>query len=346
MASETTRVVVLGTGQMGSGVMRMVLAKRDLELVGAFGRRADRAGLDIADAIGLSSPLGLLLDGDLATLLERTRPHVAVQATCSTLVDAEGEIATCVEHEVPVVSIAEELAWPWAASESWAARIDALAAAHGVGIIGTGVNPGFVLDLLVVALTAVCEDVEAITATRVNDLAPYGPTVVRSQGVGLSPEAFQAGLADGSVVGHIGFPQSIAMLAHALDWPIERVEETREPIISAVERSTPFVTVHPGQVAGCLHTATGYCNGAPVITLRHPQQIHPESEGIATGDSIELAGTPPVRVTTSPEIPGGIATVALAVNVIPRLLTARPGLRTMLDLPPAAALPREGIFRG
>jgi 4-hydroxy-tetrahydrodipicolinate reductase len=230
------------------------------------------------------------------------------------------------------------MAYPAARSPAIAAELHALAAAHDAAVVGTGVNPGFVLDLLVIALTGVCERVEAITATRVNDLSPYGPTVLREQGVGLTPEAFAAGLAAGTVVGHHGFPESIHMIAAAVGWDIERIEETRAPILARVERRTPFVTVAPGSAAGCLHTAVAYRDGRPAITLIHPQQVHPESEAAETGDAIEIAGTPQVRLSGRPEIAGGVATAALAVNIIPRLLAAPPGLHCMADLPVPAAM--------
>jgi 4-hydroxy-tetrahydrodipicolinate reductase len=257
-----------------------------------------------------------------------------------------------VRARVPVVSIAEEMVWPRAAAPALAARLDALARARGVAVLGTGVNPGFVLDLLVAALSGACARVDAIHARRVNDLSPYGPTVLSAQGVGLAPEAFRAGVAEGRVVGHVGFPQSIALLAAALGWEIERIEETREPIVSAVRRETPFAVVEAGQAAGCLHTAVAWRAGKPAITLVHPQQVRPELEGVETGDAIEIAGDPPIRLAGSPEIPGGAATIALAVNAIPRVLAAPPGLHTPLDLPVPTALrgawrrPRGGAERG
>ncbi len=334
---EAVRVVVLGTGEMGSGVARLVLEKRGLALVGAFARRASRAGLDLGTALGRDE-LGVGIETDLAGLLARARPHLAVQATCSRLADAEGELRACLDAGVNVISIAEEMAWPAASSPAFAARIDRLARERGVAVLGTGVNPGFVLDLLVVALSGVCASVESITARRVNDLSAYGPTVLRSQGVGLTPEAFRAGVADGSVVGHVGFPESLGMIAASLGWRLERIEESREPIVARARRVTPHVTVEPGRVAGCLHTASAYREGRLVISLIHPQQVRPEAEGVETGDFIEIEGTPPVRLSGTPEIPGGAATVALAVNMIPRVLAAPPGLRTMADLPVPAAI--------
>jgi 4-hydroxy-tetrahydrodipicolinate reductase len=195
-----------------------------------------------------------------------------------------------------------------------------------------------VLDVLVITLTAACADIQSITATRVNDLSPYGPTVLRSQGVGLTAAAFHQGLQNGTVVGHFGFCQSIHMIAGALGWPIERVEESREPIISTMPRATPFVTVRPGQVAGCVHKAIAYRGGKPVITLIHPQQIHPQLEGVETGDRIDIRGTPNVRFASRPEIPGGQGTIAVAVNMIPHVLNAPPGLHSMADLPVPAAM--------
>jgi 4-hydroxy-tetrahydrodipicolinate reductase len=337
-AGECIRVLVLGMGQMGSGIARLVLDKQGLELVGSCGHRAEHLSMDVGRAIGLDRDLGIRITADLDSTIQTTQPHVAIQTTCSRVADAAAEISPLVRHGIHVISIAEEMAFPACASPALADELNRLAIANKVSILGTGINPGFVLDLLAIALTGVCANVESIIAARVNDLSPYGPTVLRSQGVGLWPEEFHRGLKDGSVVGHIGFPQSIHMIAGTLGWEIARISESRDPIIARVPRETPFVKVAPGQVAGCLHTAIAYCKEKPVITLTHPQQIHPQLEGVETGDTIEICGIPNVHLAGSPEIPGGTATIALAVNMIPRVLNARPGLHTMAELPVPAAM--------
>lgn len=334
---DPIRLLVLGTGQMGSGIARLALNKLGLELVGACARREARAGTDLGPAIGLDHDLGLSIANDLGETIAATRPDVAIQATCSTLIEAKAEITTLLEHGVNVISIAEEMAFPACVSSEIADELHALAVKHDVSVLGTGINPGFVLDTLVLVLSGVCADVTSITATRVNDLSPYGPSVLSAQGVGLTVDSFHQGLRDHSVVGHIGFPQSIHMIAKALGWRIERIEEIREPIISKVRRRTEFVTVEPGHVAGCLHTAVAYKADNPVITLIHPQQVMPHLEGVNTGDSIEITGTPDIKLAGSPEIPGGQGTVAIAINSIPRVMAAAPGLHTMADLPVPAA---------
>jgi 4-hydroxy-tetrahydrodipicolinate reductase len=330
--------MVLGTGQMGCGIARLLLAKPGLELVAAYARRPERAGMDLARALGHDMDLDIRIDGDLDTAVARARPDVAIQATCSTLADAIEEISLAVRGGVRVISIAEEMAYPAALGAAPAASLHALALNHEVAVLGTGINPGFVFDLLVITLSGVCADIRSITARRVNDLAPFGPTVLASQGVGLTPDRFAEAVGAGTVVGHVGFSQSIHMTAAALGWDIERIEQERVPIVSKVRRETPFVTVEPGQVAGCLHSAVAYRDGAPVMTLVHPQQIHPHLEGVETGDTIEIAGTPDLCIAISPEIPGGQGTCALAVNMIPQVLNAAPGLYCMTDLPPPAAI--------
>jgi 4-hydroxy-tetrahydrodipicolinate reductase len=335
---EPIRVLVLGTGRMGSGIVRLVLEKDGLALAGAYGRRMEREGLDIGRAAGLDRDLGLGVMTDLAAAIDKTHPDVAIQATCSTVDDAMSEITTLLRHGVNVISIAEEMAWPAHRSPQAADELQRLAAANGVAVVGTGINPGFVLDTLIVTVTGVCADIESISAVRVNDLSGYGPTVLRSQGVGLWPAEFRDSVRNGSVVGHVGFPESLRLISAALGWEIERIEERREPIVSRVRRQTSLVTVEPGQVAGCLHTAIAWRDDTAIIRLEHPQQIRPELEGVETADTIEVRGTPDIRLIGRPELPGDIGTVAIAVNVIPRILNAAPGLHTMLDLPVSGAL--------
>ncbi len=338
MMPDALRVVVLGTGHMGCAISKLIRQKTGLELSGVYGRRPRPVPTDVGRAVGLGEEIGIHVSNDLDRLLTSTKPHVAIHATCSHLRHAIGEVRTLLRHGVNVISIAEEMAYPVRASPQLAGEIHRLALAHDVTVLGAGINPGFVLDLLVILLTGVCHHVESIAARRVNDLSPYGPTVLRSQGVGLTEKDFADGVDDGSIVGHVGFPQSMAMIADALGWRIDRIEESRAPIVAKTRREAPGVTVEPGLTAGCLHTARAYRDEKPVITLVHPQQVQPEREGVRTGDYIDITGEPDVHFAGSPEIPGGTGTAALAVNMIPRVLDAGPGLKTMAELPVPAAI--------
>jgi 2,4-diaminopentanoate dehydrogenase len=341
---QPIRIVQWGLGAMGSGIARLVLTKGGLELVGAISRRGELAGRDLGDVLGVGRHLGASVTDEPETVLDAARVDVVILASTSWARDQMPDLRRAIGAGVNCVSIAEELADVEAQSPELAAEIDALAKANGVSVVGTGVNPGFVLDLLVVTLTAGCHSVERVEASRVNDLSPYGASVMASQGVGLEPEAFRAGVADGSVVGHVGFPESIHMISQAIGLGVDRVEETREPIISSVRRETPHVTVEPGMVAGCEHVGVGFRDDLEVVRLVHPQQIHPEAEGQDTGDYIHVHGEPEVRMAIRPEIAGGQATIGTAVNVVPHLVAASPGLKRMIDLPVPAALMGETAY--
>lgn len=339
------RVVQWGLGAMGSGMARLMLEKEGLELVGGIDMRPDYVGKDLGEVLGAGRKLGVAVTNDPASVLDRAKVDLVVIATTSWTKEQMPDLKKILSAGINCISIAEEMSAPEAQSPALAAEIDALAKANGVSILGTGVNPGFVLDLLVVALSGVCHKVERIEASRVNDLSPYGPTVMKTQGVGTTPEQFAAGVADGSIVGHVGFPESIRMISEALGLGVTRIEESREPIVSKAYRETPHVKVQPGMVAGCAHVAVGYANDKPVVKLVHPQQIHPHLEGQGTGDYINVYGKPEIHLSTGPEIAGGIATMGVAVNMIPHVVAATPGLKSMCDLPVPAALMGESAYR-
>jgi len=335
------RVIQCGLGAMGSLMARIALEKRDLRLVGAVARRAELHGADLGAYLKDPRARGRKIYPDIATAARRTRADLVMTATGSLLAEELPILEAAIDAGLDVVSIAEELAYPAARSPAAAARLDRLARRKRVTVLGTGINPGFVLDLLIIALTGVCRRVESIYAERVNDLSPYGGMVMQTQGIGLTPAAFAQGLKAGTVLGHIGFQQSVAMIADALGVELDEVREERAPIIAAKERRGEHVTVAPGMVAGCRHTAKGLHKGRVVIELVHPQQIQPEAEGTRTRDRIVIKGQPGIDLRVEPELAGGIGTAALAVNMVPLVAAAAPGLVSMKDLP----VPRLAALR-
>lgn len=341
---EPIRILQWGLGAMGSGMARLILEKPGFQIVAAVDGRADYAGKDLGEVLGIGKTLGVKVANQFEKSLDE-KIDIAVLATTSWTREQMPDLRKIITAGINCISIAEEMSDPEAQSPELAAEIDALAREYGVAVLGTGVNPGFVLDLLVVTLSGGCHTVERIEAARVNDLSPYGPTVMKSQGVGTTPEAFAAGIADGSIVGHVGFPESIHMISEALGLGVDRIEQSREPIISKVYRETPHVIVQPGMVAGCAHIGVGYRGKQEVIRLVHPQQIHPQLEAQDTGDYINIYGKPEIHMAIKPEIAGGIATMGVAVNMIPHVVAATPGLKRMIDLPAPAALMGSSAYR-
>ncbi|QTA38718.1 NADP-binding protein [Thermosipho ferrireducens] len=325
------RIVSWGLGAMGKGIAKNIVESGYMKLVGAIDNNPALSGKDIGEILGTGN-CGVTIS-ETPDVIEKTNPDLVVIATSSFVKEVLPQIEYSIKSHANVITIAEEMAYPFDSHTEESLYIDSLARRYGVTVLGTGVNPGFVLDTLIISLTGVCNKVDKIVARRINDLSPFGKTVMETQGVGTTPEEFEEGLKSGKIVGHIGFPQSIMMIARALGWNIDRVEEERKPIISKVHRETPVVEVKPGMVAGCNHSAKAYIGNDVVIEMQHPQQIHPHLEGVETGDYIEIYGDPDIKLAIKPEIPGGKATIAIATNMIPIVIGAQSGLKCMADLP-------------
>ncbi len=171
------------------------------------------------------------------------------------------------------------MAYPQAQNPDLAAELDRIAKENGVTVLGTGINPGHIMDLLVVTMTGCMVDVEHIEAKRVNSLSPFGPAVMEEQGVGITVETFNAGVEDGSLAGHVGFHESVGMIADAIGWDVEKFEQQMKPIITDVDRKSPYGFAAAGDVAGVNMTGQGYVDGQVKIDMIHPQQIEPEMVG-------------------------------------------------------------------
>jgi len=341
------RVILWGLGAMGGGMAKLVAEKSGMKIVGALKRRENGVGKDLGDFLELGKKLDVIISNTPEEVIQKGVADVVVHATGSFTKEVFPELEMCMKAGMNVVTIAEEMAYPAAQEPELAEKLDVIARENGVSILGTGVNPGFVLDLLILTLTGGCLNVERIEASRINDLSPFGPTVMRTQGVGTTPDEFAKGIESGEIVGHIGFAESIGMIAKALGWELDEVKQTREAIISNTHRETPYVKVEPGMVAGCRHIGIGLKDGKELIQLIHPQQIRPEKEEIQTGDYIKIFGNPTIDMAIKPEIPGGLGTIAMAVNSIPLVVQAKPGLKTMLDIPvPVALMGKELELRG
>ena len=128
------------------------------------------------------------------------------------------------------------------------------------------------------------------------------------------------------------------MIADDIGWKVDKVTQSMETIMTDVARVAPYKTAKAGQTAGCAMKGNGYVDGDLKIEMDHPQQIEPEQVGIQTGDYVIIKGTPNINMVNSPEVPGGIGTIAMCVNTVPLIINARPGLHTMIDLPVPRAI--------
>lgn len=339
------KVALWGFGAMGRGIASMIMKKEGIEIIGICDINPDIVGKDAYGLLGIDrgDKNEVLIYDKIEDIIKEKNCDVALLATDSFTKGAFPKIKFCLEKGINVVSTAEELAYPKAQSPELAKEIDELAKKNGVSVLGTGINPGFVLDYLILALTGTCEEVDFIKATRINDLSPFGHAVMEEQGVGISVDEFDLRMEKDDLAGHVGFPESIQMVADGLGVEIDKINETKAPIVSKTNRETQYAKVEKGTLAGIRQRGFGYIKDKLYIEMDHPQQILPETEGVSTGDFIEIQGVPNIKMSITPEIPGGIGTTAMVVNMIPQTINAEPGLKTMLDLPVPRAI--MGDFR-
>lgn len=341
---ENVKVSIWGFGAMGSGMAKMLLNKKGVEIVGVCDRNPNRAGKSMYEVLGVErgDRKEVIINSNIDEVLAE-KCDVCLCATDSFTKNAFPRIKTVLEKKINVISTAEEMAYPQAQNPELAAELDKIAKENGVTVLGTGINPGLMMDLLVVCLTGCMVDVEHIEAKRVNSLSPFGKAVMEEQGVGITVEEFEKGVKEGTLAGHVGFAESINMIADAIGWNVEKFEQQMKPIVTSVDRKSPHGFAKAGDVAGVNMTGQGYVDGEVKIDMIHPQQIEPEMEGTHTGDYITIKGTPAIHMANKPEVEGGLGTIAMCVNMIPHVINADPGLKTMIDLPVPRAI--MGDFR-
>ena len=327
------RVIQYGMGSIGSRIVRELVKKRGFELVGAIDIAPDKVGRDVSEVAGLPEPLNLLVESDPARVLTSTRADVVVHTTASHLPKIFSQLEEVVQRGINVVSTSEELIYPFLRHPELSSQLDKLAREKGATVLGTGVNPGFVMDTLALVLSSVCLEVNRVRVERVIDVATRRYPFQKKVGAGLSPEKFPSAVAQGRI-GHVGLPESLYLIAHGLGWTIEEIEEETAPILAESPLRTDYIEVNPGMVAGIDQLAQGISGGREVLTLRFQAFIGAPKPH----DTIEVEGTPPLQVTVNGGIAGDVATVAMVINSLPRVAAAESGLKTMIDLPLPHAL--------
>ena len=325
--SEKIRVIQYGLGPIGSAVARHALERAGLELVGGVDVDPSKVSRDVGEVIGLDRSLGFVVDENLAQVLERAEADVVLHTTSSYFDLFKSQIVEILEAGLDIVSTAEELSFPWLAHPKDGAEIDAVAKRVGKTVLGTGVNPGFLMDTLPLSLTAICQQVDHITVTRIiNASTRRGPFQAKI-GSGMTVEAFNEKMAAGRM-GHVGLSESMGMLFETLGKKLARYESAVEPVVADHAVKTDHFEAQPGQVMGLKQVAHGYTDEGEFVVLTFIAALEAEDEA----DTIKITGKPDLNVKLQ-GTNGDLATVAIAVNAIRRVKEAAPGLVTMRDLP-------------
>jgi len=326
---EKVCTIHYGIGAIGAEVVRLALNRSDIEVVGAIDAHPVKAGKDLGEVISLGRSLGIQVSYDPEPVLKDVYADVVLHATGSSLTAVYPQLLQIVSAEKSVISSCEELAFPWPRYPEIARKLDRRAREVGVRILGTGVNPGFVMDSLPLALTMACQEVKSVRVARIVDVASRRLPLQAKVGVGLTLAAFQQGTKGGSI-GHVGLRESAFMMADTLGWRLEELSETIEPVMAKEKIKTEYTMVERGHVAGMSQTARGLIGGREVIRLELEMSLGARNPR----DEITIDGKPPINVTIPGGIQGDLATAAIMVNCVPTIARSRAvGLLSMRDMP-------------
>jgi hypothetical protein len=327
MAAQRTSVAVLGWGPIGRRIGARVLARPEtLMLVAVVDKDPSVVGEVVVGTGGNTGLPELRVRADLPAA--PGGGAVLVQATTSDLQLGLRQALDAVGRGWNVVSTCERMSAPRADKEDLASDVDAAAISGGVSVLAAGINPGFIMDVLPVALTTMCTRVDGVKVVRVVDTNARREQLQRKAGVGMTVEQF-AGLARSGGIGHVGLRQSVQLIADRLRWSLDSVEISLEPVTTDVATTTALGNVGPGSVIGQHQVAVGRSGGKEVVRLDLEM-----SAGARGTDEVWIGGEPSIHEVIEGGVNGDIGTEAVIANLIAVVAKARPGLLEMTDVVP------------
>jgi hypothetical protein len=320
-------IVHIGLGPLGQKMVKSAVERGSFRIMAAVDTDPAKIGKDLGELCGIR-PLGLPISGSLDEALRGKSPQVAVVTTVSSLKAFEPQLAPLAQRKLPVVSTCEELAFPWRRQPDLAQRIDCLCRDHGIACVGTGVNPGFLMDYLPTVLTGLCQKVTGVRVWRIQDASVRRIPFQQKIGAGLTTKQFDAKVKDGTLR-HVGLPESVDFIATRLGWQLDKTTESIEPVMAEQAVNTGYKPIAKGMVRGVYQIGRGFMGRDEVITLTFRAAVgEPESY-----EEIRIEGDPAFSSRIAGGINGDIATCAVTLNAVRSILEVAPGLKTMADLP-------------
>ena len=320
------KVIQIGLGPLGQKITQFIAQRESLEIIGAIDVSPEIIDRDIGELCGLDN-MGIKIQSSIGECLKGANPDAIILTTVSTMEKIAPQVEEIVSYGIPVVSTCEELSYPWNTSLSLSKRIDKAARANQVAVLGTGVNPGFLMDSLPTFLTSVCQNVQKITVHRIQNAAFRRIPFQRKIGAGLTLEQFENKKKEGTLR-HVGLTESIQLIANRMGWKLSNIEDILVPVIVDREIITDAMKIPVGYAAGVQQIGKGYVGNEDKIILVFRASVgEPNPQ-----DSIEIKGTPTIRSTIEGGVHGDVATCAITINALKQIITTQPGLRTMADI--------------
>jgi 2,4-diaminopentanoate dehydrogenase len=332
------QVLVVGLGPLGQRVITDLVSRRLGAVAGAVDIDPALAGKALSSVVPSLAAMpsepaaNVKVHASLDLALRQVKFDVAIVTTSSSLRACADTFRTLLASGASIVSTCEELTFPWLADAKLATELDAMAKRAGGRLVGTGVNPGAMMDAIPVMLSCLCTSVSSCEIYRIQDATTRRDQFQKKIGATLSKEAFAEGIKAGWLR-HVGLGESLHFAAHHLGLVFDRWEETIEPVIASRAMSCAIGAIAAGHACGVRQVATGYAKTGTgekaVISLIFQAAIGQDNPM----DRIVMHGTPNLDVTFAGGVHGDIATSAMTLNVMQSLLAAPSGLHTSASLP-------------
>jgi len=328
--SQPFKVIQIGFGSLGRHISSSILKRENLELISVVDANPELNGKKLGELLGGEIDTDIQITDDLESILSSMKADVAIVATSSSLEVVVPTIETCLSFGLDVISICEELSYPYEKKPDLATSLHNVAEQNGKTVLGTGINPGYLMDLLPIVLTAPCQSVETIRVTRHMNSSHRRPSFQKKIGTGMSEDEFRQNIDEGRITGHVGLVESIQMIDAALNLGLDIVEELPpEAIIAEKEISNSFTTIEKGDVLGLRSVGVGKRDGKEIIIL----DFQAYAEATPQYDEVIVDGIPKIHQRIEGGVQGDLGTVGMILNLIPIVVKESPGLKTMKDIP-------------
>jgi hypothetical protein len=342
------RVIQCGTGMAGGEALRAIIDRPDLELAGLLVARAENAGRDAGELVGKAAT-GIKATNSVDDIIGIDADIVCYMLVVPNLDD----ICRLLASGKNVVTTAGLIFPAWRAPDM-RTRLAAACAAGNSSFYVTGINPGWVDEVLPLVMSSLCRDIERIDIREYADCAKYpSPGLTFDvMGFGKTPEQIAAGAVPDMTVMTDFFAQAVAALGHGLGLELDDIAVTREFVLAPCDFTIPAGPVKAGTIAGQRWRWVGSVAGVPKITQETFWVIAfdlgegwPKASEVQndTQWQVTIEGSPSLRCVFEPRVsfgdanatgpnPSGLATAMAAVNSLAAVCDAPSGLLTSIDL--------------
>jgi hypothetical protein len=346
-SADPLRVVQWATGNIGTRSLRGVLQHPTMTLVGLYVYSTGKAGRDAGDLCGLG-PTGIFAIQDIDDI-------VALGADCVLYMPQEcnfDDVCRLLESGANVVTTRGEFHHPASMDAAVRQKVEAACARGGTSIHSTGSSPGFISEAVPLVLTSIQRQLDALTIEEFADLSKRDSPVLLFElmGFGGDPDRFDPGR---WAHGAQSFGPSLRVLAEAIGLPLDSVQATGEVAVARATTEIAAGTIEAGTVAAQRMRVQGMRGGRPLLSFVASwyctTDLQPSWDLRETGWRVSVDGDAPLDVELrfafpleemAERSPG--YTANRAVNAVPFVTAAPPGIRTSVDLPQIIGTLGEG----